>query len=229
MPVLSELGRWWQGLKKRAGRSGGKGPGSAAGQAEEQAAAGVRTQAQAEAEAARIIAQARQEAEAIKQSAELAAHKEAEDILSEVKRKVEEGKVTDEAPAVTAGEPSGPPLAEQNPGPDGTGMGTALSERDGQDLYAGEVELVVAVPVDLKMLAKLFSFLQTTAEIKIHRISGSWDRDTTVTVAVDKPIPLISVISSKIPGAKATLEQPEADGLVKGAKRVRRIKLALKG
>ncbi|MDP2744479.1 MAG: hypothetical protein Q8P00_05375, partial [Dehalococcoidia bacterium] len=195
----------------------------------------------AQAEAARIIAQARQEAEAIKQSTALAAHKEAEDILSEAKRKVEEGKSleqtaqlqeeksADEAPAVTAGEPPGPPLAEQNPGPDGTGMAPALSERDGQDLYAGEVELVVAVPVDLKMLAKLFSFLQTTSEIKIHRISGSWDRDTTVTVAVDKPIPLISIISSRIPGAKATLEQPEAGGLVKGAKRVRRIKLDLKG
>ncbi|MDP2744160.1 MAG: hypothetical protein Q8P00_03725, partial [Dehalococcoidia bacterium] len=212
MPVLSELGRWWQGLRKRAGRSGGKGPGPATGQAEEQAATGVRTQAQAEAEAARIIAQARQEAEAIKQSAALAAHKEAEDILSEAKRKVEEGKSleptaqlqeeksADEAPAVTAGGPSGPSLAEQNPGPDETGMGTALSERDGQALYAGEVELVVGVPVDLKMLAKLFNFLQTTSEIKIHRISGSWDRDTTVTVAVDKPIPLISIISSRIPG-----------------------------
>lgn len=101
-------------------------------------------------------------------------------------------------------------------------------KQDSHSLYTGEVELAVAKPVDLKMVSKLYNYLQVTPEIKLAHTSGSWDRGTTITVTLDKPIPLISVLSSKIPEAKVTPERPEMDGFVKGKRGVRRIKLALK-
>ncbi len=101
-------------------------------------------------------------------------------------------------------------------------------KQNSHSLYTGEVELAVAKPVDLKMVSKLYNYLQVTPEIKLAHTSGSWDRGTTITVTLDKPIPLISVLSSKIPEAKVTSERPEMDGFVKGKRGVRRIKLALK-
>ena len=92
------------------------------------------------------------------------------------------------------------------------------------------------MPVELEMVSKLYSYLQTMPEIKILHTRGSWDRGTTVTVVLDKPMPLISMIS-KIPGVEATPELPQKDSLVRGAsssllraggKGVRRIKLTLK-
>jgi len=78
------------------------------------------------------------------------------------------------------------------------------------------------------MVSKLYNYLQTTPEIKLVQASGSWERGTTITVVLDKPIPLISAISSKIPEAEAKPERPERDGFVKGKRGVRRITIALK-
>jgi len=119
-----------------------------------------------------------------------------------------------------------PSLPEKKPGRRETKPD--LLKQDSHPLYTGEVELTVAKPVDLKMVSKLYNYLQVTPEIKLARTSGSWDRGTTITVTLDKPIPLISVLSSKIPEAKVTPERPEMDGFVKGKRGVRRIKLALK-
>jgi len=92
------------------------------------------------------------------------------------------------------------------------------------------------MPVELKMVSKLYNYLQTIPDIKILRTTGSWDRGTTITVVADKPIPLISIIS-KIPGAEAISEVPQQDSSVKrvsssrlraGGKEVKRIKLTLK-
>ena len=117
-------------------------------------------------------------------------------------------------------------LPEKKPGTRETKPGPL--KHDSHPLYTGEVELAVAKPVDLKMVSKLYNYLQVTPEIKLVHTSGSWDRGTTITVTLDKPIPLISVLSSKIPEAKVTPERPEMDSFVKGKRGVRRIKLALK-
>jgi len=126
-------------------------------------------------------------------------------------------------------------LPEERPEREETEPG--LLEQDSQDLYTGEVELAIDVPVDLKMVSKLYNSLQTIPEVRILRTRGSANRGSTITVALGKPIPLISVISSKLPGVAITPEPPEKDSFVKGKpssllgkgkKGVRRIKLALK-
>ncbi len=230
----------------------------------EQMAASIKLKAQTEAEAetATIIDQAKQEAEEIKRRAEIATQKEAEDILSAANRTAElQEEVTGEVieqPVQLQEEPpkeeiEEPPqlqeearvsepveviteehLPEERPGRGGTE--SALLKQGSQTLYAGEVELAIGVPVVLVAVSKLYNHLQTIPEIRILRTTGSWDRGTTITVVLDKPIPLISIIS-KIPGVEVTPELPQEDSLAEatstsplaaGKRGVKRIKLTLK-
>ena len=201
----------------------------------------IKAQAEAEEEAARIIAQAKQEAEEIKGKSEKTPEKEVEDILVAASRGAgdieveakqeesaplqEEGTVAEPA-EMTVAEPLAPHPPEKKTAREEVGAG--LLKKDSHSLYTGEVELTVAKPVDPKMVSKLYNYLQTTSEIKFVRTSGSWERGTTVTVVLDKPIALMSVLSAKIPEAEITPERPEKDGFVRGKKGVRGIRLALK-
>ncbi len=204
----------------------------------------MKAQTEAEEETARIIAQANQEAEEIKGRAETAAEKGTGDILpaASIKTEKPQGEVVEEKVQepvqlrnkATVSEPVAAATAElleqhlPEERPDREKTEPSLPEQDSHPLYTGEVELAITKPVDPKMVSKLYNYLQTTPEIKLVHTSGSWDRGTTITVVLDKPIPLISVISSKVPEAKATAERPEKDGYVSGKRGVRRIKLSLK-
>jgi len=202
----------------------------------------VKAHAEAEEEAARIIAQAKQETTGIKGEPKTAVEKEVEDILSVVNKVVEEKieeptqlsekatqpreEAAESEPVAAVEEPLGQRPPEKREGREETKP--SLPKPDRQSLYAGEVELAIGVPVVPNMMAKLYNYLQTTPEIKFVRTSGSWNRGSTITIVLDKPIPLISVISSKIPEAEVTPEQPGIDGFVKGRRGVRRIRIALK-
>jgi len=135
----------------------------------------------------------------------------------------------------TKEEPLGQHPPEEIPDKEETSS-TQLKPGDSQTLYTGEVELAIAIPVELKMVSKLYNYLQTIPDMKILRTAGSWDRGTTITVVADKPIPLISKIS-EIPGVEVISELPQNDSSVKGTsssllraggKGVKRIKLTLK-
>ncbi|MFC1897233.1 hypothetical protein ACFLX8_01485 [Chloroflexota bacterium] len=111
-----------------------------------------------------------------------------------------------------------------------------LKPGDSQTLYTGEVELVIAMPVELKMVSKLYNYLQTIPDIKILRTTGSWDRGTTITVVADKPIPLISKLT-EIPDVEVTPGLLQGDSSAKGTssslrrvggKGAQRIQLTLK-
>jgi hypothetical protein len=102
-----------------------------------------------------------------------------------------------------------------------------LLKQDRNSLYTGEVEISIDKPVDPKMVSKLYNYLQTTPEIKFVRTSGSWERGTTIAVSLDKPVSLISVLSSKIPEANIVPVRPEKGGFV-GKRGVRNIRLTLK-
>jgi hypothetical protein len=101
---------------------------------------------------------------------------------------------------------------------------------DGQTPFAGEVELAIDVPVDLKTVSALYACLQTISELRILNTRG-----TVITVVLNKPLPLISLISAKMPNIELVSEAPEKDGgkpiwLGQGKKPpTRRIKLVQKG
>lgn len=203
----------------------------------------VRAQAEAEAESASIIDQARQEADEIKRKAKIAVQEkieqpvqlqeEAPEEKMEQPVQLQEEAVASEPTEATTEEPVEQHLQEESPSRET--KSTPLKE-DSQTLYTGEVDIDIATPIDLKMVSKLYSHLQTIPEIKILHTRGSWDRGTTITVVLEKPIPLISTIS-KIDGIEATLEPSEKAGLAKGKSSsllgtrkegTRRIKITLK-
>ena len=109
---------------------------------------------------------------------------------------------------------------------------------DSQALYSGEVDLIIAAPLELKAVFRLFNHLQTTPDLRVLRTEGSLDRGTTITVVLDKPTPLISFIL-ETPGVEVTPELlkksvPAAEKLDlppaarEKEKETKRIKLTLK-
>jgi F0F1-type ATP synthase membrane subunit b/b' len=237
--MLKWLGRRREGVKERKDLPSVRSILERAVADAEQIVANIKMKAQAEAEeeAARIIAHARKEAEEIKRRAEAVAERGVEStsvVAEEEKRGEEPFQPQYEAPAEekkealaepvsVQEEPSPPPPPEKSRDKE-----PELIGRNSHSLYTGEVELAIAKPVDLKMMSKLYTYLQATPEIKLVRTNGSWERGTTITITLDKPIPLISVLSTRIPEAKVTPERPEMDGFVRGKRGVRRIKLARK-
>ena len=107
---------------------------------------------------------------------------------------------------------------------------------DSQALYAGEVEFIVASPVELKLVSRLYNYLQTVPELRILYTRGSWDQGTTITVVLEKPMPLISILA-KTPEVKvvpALLEKgnqvlSKSSSLFRGEEKdLKRIQLNLK-
>jgi F0F1-type ATP synthase membrane subunit b/b' len=148
---------------------------------------------------------------------------------------VEEEATLSEPVGATTEEPPEQHLSEEKPGEEDPET-TQLKWEDSQALYTGEIELAVAAPVELKVLTKFYNYLQTTPDIKILYTRGSWDSGTTITIALDNPIPLISFIS-QIPGVAVVPELFQKDNPVREtpssllrARRngVKRLKLALK-
>jgi len=72
---------------------------------------------------------------------------------------------------------------------------TALTLPQGDSLlFDGEIEVVMAPPVDPVQLIRFRRNLQDTPQLKISRTSGSWNGGTIITVLIDKPLPLIDML-----------------------------------
>jgi len=76
---------------------------------------------------------------------------------------------------------------------------------DNKELYAGEVEFAIDPQVELQLLSKLYDYLMTLPEMRVLYTQGSWEAGTTITVAIEQPIPLMKLIS-EIPGVAVTAE-----------------------
>jgi len=262
----------------------------------------MRAQAEAEAEATRIVAQVKLEAQEIQDGAEKAAQKQAEEIISVANRKaeiiVEEARqkalqyiasrekieepvqlreeaveekieepvqlreeaveekieepvqLQEEAVEEKIEEPTQlreevtvseaveviteERLPEERPG-EGEPEPTPV-KLDSHTPYTGEVDLVIPSPAELKLVSRLYNYLQTIPELRILYTRGTWDQGTAITVALHKPMPLIRLIS-ETPGVEVTPSLLEKDALEKeksslplraGRKAVKRIKLILK-
>ncbi len=125
-------------------------------------------------------------------------------------------------------------LPEEKPGREEDEL--APLELDSQAPYAGEVEVEIATPIDPKMVYKLYDHLQTIPELKILHTRGSWDRGTVIAVVLEKPMPLVSLLS-EMAGVEVTQALPQKGSLVEGIsgsllgtkrKGTKRIKLTLK-
>lgn len=91
-----------------------------------------------------------------------------------------------------------------------------LQKLDTEAIYNGEIELAISVPVDPAAVSKLYNYIQSTPDMKILYTRGSWDKGTVITVALDKPMPFIGMIS-RISGLQIGPSVPQKDNVIKGS------------
>ncbi len=143
-----------------------------------------------------------------------------EEVTAEEVKEDQPAQLKEEAPVSELTEET-----EEKHGKEGTT--SVLTEKGGQTLYAGEIEIAIATPVELKMVSKFYDYLQTVNELKILRTTGSWDQGTTITVVLGKPIPLVSIVA-KMTGVKDIEVTPELVGQDEAASKVSSALLAKK-
>ena len=80
-------------------------------------------------------------------------------------------------------------------------------DMDRNTLYSEDIELVINSPIEPAALSRLYNSLQMTPEIKILYTNGSWEKGTVITVSLEKPLPLLEIISD-IQGLTVTTLKP---------------------
>ncbi len=101
-----------------------------------------------------------------------------------------------------ASQEEGDPPAEEGAAAPEEGLETTIDASGnevtldgGERVYTGEVELVLTPPISAIRVTGLYSHLQSIDELKVVRTSGSWDKGTVVTVALERPLALIKTLS----------------------------------
>ena len=99
---------------------------------------------------------------------------------------------------------------KDTPGPPEGGTGTvgppAASE---DDSVAGNVELVIAPPLEPSVALTLHRWLKEVVNADIGEITGSWTGDTKLKITIRQPIPLLLMLAGLSVVAEVT-EEPHA-------------------
>ena len=74
------------------------------------------------------------------------------------------------------------------------GTSAAAEEEISNQLYEGRLELEIAPPVDFRQVLKLQSNLRGVPDLKVVSVGGSAQGTNTITVALNQPLPLISLL-----------------------------------
>jgi tRNA/tmRNA/rRNA uracil-C5-methylase (TrmA/RlmC/RlmD family) len=204
--------------------------------------------AEAEQEAVKIIAEAKEKAEKVRGVKTPVQEETTEDVIAVTEEVAEEQKETpvraeEEAVAVKdeeltpLQEEAVAPVAEKEV-PEKAGKQERkleereprriLTEEESKSSYHGEVELTIEVPVEPTIVSGLYNYLQTTPEIKFIRTTGSWNKGSTITIVLDKPIPLVSALTAKLPEAYILPQESEKGGHAKDRGGVRKISISRK-
>lgn len=88
--------------------------------------------------------------------------------------------------------------------------GREPTDEERNALYSGEVELALVPPLNAAVVSQLHSMLLSNPELKILRTVGSWERGTTITVFLDRALPLVGVLT-EIPEVRLS-SQAKAEG-----------------
>lgn len=186
-------------------------------------------------EAAKIMAQVNEGAEVVKKAATEKMENEAtvagETELAETKASAQISGVASfpEQLAVVVEEVRKPAALTR---PEGGEIKLGVMNPGDATPYTGEVELNIGAPVDLKVVSALYNSLQTIPELRILHTRGSAERGTAIIVVLNKPLPLIDILLSKLPRVELVPELLQKDDsnkpgllLVKDKKVTRRIKV----
>ena len=86
---------------------------------------------------------------------------------------------------------------------------TQTAEPSSEPLFTGEMKLIVIPPAKLGTVLKLYNYLQSLPDIKVVYTDGARDVRIVIRIAVDKPTPVINLIS-KVGGViLATEDTPD--------------------
>jgi len=125
-------------------------------------------------------------------------------------RALKEGAVSG-AGETTGAEPSVQDSSQEQPGEDTGDLVSETSELSDENNLSGALELCIEKSVNLRTSIELFTYLQTIAELKIIRTQGSLDNSITITLTIDKPVPLVDLIKMRIKDIEVTSEPPNKD------------------
>lgn len=82
--------------------------------------------------------------------------------------------------------------------------------------FEGELDVKLVAPVDLSVMSKIYTELQNKHEVKILRTIGSYDKGTTITLFLEKPLKLVEMLY-QIPGVEVSTEGGGKLGFLKKA------------
>jgi hypothetical protein len=85
---------------------------------------------------------------------------------------------------------------------------TPAEAEESLSLYAGDVDIVLLAPVDLKIAAKVHSLLHGLPDVSIIRTRGTADRGSVIRIVVGKPVRLAEVLLSRVPDLRIHPEEP---------------------
>ena len=93
--------------------------------------------------------------------------------------------------------------------------GSAAQEAgaEGSKVYMGEVELEIVPFADMARIVEFHGLLNGIEGVTVQSTAGSWDRGTTITVMLDRPLSLGDTLS-QMPNVKATPAVPEKSNLL---------------
>ena len=80
--------------------------------------------------------------------------------------------------------------------------------------FEGEIEIAILAPVDMARLIQFRRNLLDTSHLKVLRTAGSWNEGSVITVAVDKPLPLVGVLMEmpEVQSAELWVDEEGAGG-----------------
>jgi vacuolar-type H+-ATPase subunit H len=84
-----------------------------------------------------------------------------------------------------------PPSPEGNPVPE---LFTEVPQANGENLVSGEVDLIVAPPIDLAQLTSFQRRLRKQSEVRLIQTVGSWNQGLAISVFIKQPLPLMETL-----------------------------------
>lgn len=103
-----------------------------------------------------------------------------------------EGEIDCKSQLVSTGTSHEEMLEETIESSDKSAVPIALSED--YPLFEGEIEIIIAPPVDMAKLVRLRRNLQNVVHLKILRTDGCWTGANVFTAFADRPLPIISIL-----------------------------------
>ena len=87
-------------------------------------------------------------------------------------------------------------------------VGSAQPGGESPTIQEHSVDLHLTAPVELSVASRIYAVLHATPEIEVLRTVGSYDKGTTITLLLKKPLPLLVDMLTAIPGVEVAPETP---------------------